>query len=183
MKTVSINIKMKMIILIISTVIAVSIAIILQSIQSINEMTERSVSEYKKEAYQNKELELKNYVSVAMKSLESFYIRTSEEKIKKEVESELKKQTDFLLRILQNAYDKNKDNTPSEKLQKHMQYVVASARYDKNGYFWINDTSPKMIMHPIKPALDGKDLSSFKDPNGVFLFMRWLKLQKQTGRA
>ena len=92
-----------MIVLIISTVIAVSIAIILQSIYGINKMTEQSISKYKQEAYQNKELELKNYVSVAMKSIESFYKRTSKEKIKKEVESELKEQTDFLVSSIQKA--------------------------------------------------------------------------------
>ncbi|WP_373035399.1 methyl-accepting chemotaxis protein [Sulfurimonas sp.] len=171
----SISIKMKMIILIISTVIAVSIAIILQSIHGINEMTEQNVAKYKAEAYLNKELELKNYVSVAVKSLESFYLRTSEEKIKKEVEADLKKQTEFLFRIIQNAYDKNKNTTSKAQLQKHIQYVIASARYGKNGYFWINDTTPKMIMHPIKPELDGKDLSTVKDPNGVYLFKEMAK--------
>ena len=29
-------------------------------------------------------------------------------------------------------------------------------RYGKNGYFWINDLNYKMVMHPIKPQLDGK---------------------------
>ncbi|WP_373002342.1 methyl-accepting chemotaxis protein [Sulfurimonas sp.] len=171
----SISIKMKMIILIISTVIAVSIAIILQSIYGINEMTENSVSKYKQEAYQNKELELKNYVSVAMKSIESFYTRTSKEKIKKEVESELKEQTDFLFSIIQKAYEKNKNTMPKSELQKHLMHVVASARYGDSGYFWINDKSPKMIMHPIKPSLDGNDLSTFKDPNGVYLFNEMAK--------
>jgi len=171
---------MKMIILIISTVIAVSTAIILQSIYSINEMTEQSVSKYKEEAYQNKESELKNYVSVAMKSVESFYSRTSKEKIKKEVESDLKEQTDFLFSIIQQAYDKNKNTMPKPQLQEHLIQVVASARYGESGYFWINDKLPRMIMHPIKPALNGKDLSNSKDPNGVFLFNDMVKAVKSS---
>jgi len=174
----SVSIKMKMVILIIVTVIAVSTAIIIQSINTIDEMTEQNVLSYKQEAYINKEIELKNYVSVAIKSIESFYARTSKEKIKKEVESELKEQTDFLFSIMQKAYEKNKDTMPTQELQKHLMYVVSSARYGDNGYFWINDTDPKMIMHPTKPALDGKDLSEFKDANGVFLFNEMVKVVK-----
>ena len=50
-----------------------------------------------------------------------------------------------------------------------------------NLYFWINDTQPKMIMHPIKPALDGKDLSGSKDPNGKHLFVEMVKATEKTG--
>lgn len=175
--------KMKMIILIISTVIAVSVAIILQSIYGIDEMTENNISKYKQEAYKNKEIELKNYVSVAIKAIESFYSRTSEEKIKKEVESQLKEQTDFLFSIVQKAYDKNKDTMSKAELQKHLMYVVASARYGNSGYFWINDKSPKMIMHPIKPALDGKNLLTFKDPKGVYLFNEMVKVIESNGEG
>ena len=56
------------------------------------------------------------------------------------------------------------------KMKSEALKTISQMRFGESGYFWINDTSPKMIMHPIKPALDGKDLSSVKDPNGVFLF-------------
>ena len=48
--------------------------------------------------------------------------------------------------------------------------VVETMRYRNGDYFWINDTGPRMIMHPIKPDLNGEDLSTFADPNGIFLF-------------
>lgn len=44
-------------------------------------------------------------------------------------------------------------------------------RYNEDDYFWINDTHPTMIMHPIKTVLDGKDISNIKDPNGVHLLL------------
>lgn len=50
-------------------------------------------------------------------------------------------------------------------------------------YFWINDTQPKMIMHPIKPALDGKDLSGSADPNGKYLFLEMVKVTAATGEG
>ena len=61
--------------------------------------------------------------------------------------------------------------------------LVNAMRYNTNDYLWINDTHPKMIMHPIKPVLDGKDLSQFKDPNGKFLFVEFAKVAKQKGEG
>ncbi|MBU0987350.1 MAG: cache domain-containing protein, partial [Proteobacteria bacterium] len=48
-------------------------------------------------------------------------------------------------------------------------------------YFWINDLSPRMVMHPIKSELDGKELSGFKDPNGKRLFIEMVDVCKKSG--
>jgi methyl-accepting chemotaxis protein len=58
---------------------------------------------------------------------------------------------------------------------------VKSLRYDKAEYFWINDMAPKMIMHPIKPELDGKDLGEMKDPSGNRLFMGFVDVVNKQG--
>lgn len=52
--------------------------------------------------------------------------------------------------------------------------IVRGQRYGTQGYFWINDTKPHMVMHPHKPALDGKDLSKTQDPNGKQLFVEFV---------
>eukprot|EP00952_Eustigmatos_sp_NYUAD-ZCMA_P002106 9413-Eustigmatos_ZCMA.PRE.1 len=39
-------------------------------------------------------------------------------------------------------------------------------RYGKDGYFSINQTNSVMVMHPIKPEMNGKDMSGFTDPAG-----------------
>ncbi len=59
--------------------------------------------------------------------------------------------------------------------------AIRSMRYQDKSYFWINDTTPKMIMHPIKPALEGKNLSAVKDPDGLFLFNEMVKVAKAEG--
>jgi methyl-accepting chemotaxis protein len=59
--------------------------------------------------------------------------------------------------------------------------IVKSIRYDQNNYFWINDKHPRMVMHPIKPALDGKDLTNTADPNGKKLFVDMVKAVKNSG--
>ncbi|MEZ2142339.1 cache domain-containing protein [Bradyrhizobium sp. DN5] len=58
---------------------------------------------------------------------------------------------------------------------------IKSLRYDKVEYFWINDMAPKMVMHPIKPELDGKDLSGMKDPAGNALFMGFVDVVNKHG--
>ena len=47
---------------------------------------------------------------------------------------------------------------------------IKKLRYGGDEYFWINDMAGVMLMHPINPKLDGKNLIDFKDPNGVSLF-------------
>ncbi len=47
---------------------------------------------------------------------------------------------------------------------------IRALRYDKDNYFWVNDATPRMVMHPLKPELDGQDLRGFKDPTGKPLF-------------
>mgnify|MGYP000114924601 CR=1 FL=1 len=50
-------------------------------------------------------------------------------------------------------------------------------------YFWINDFTPTMIMHPIKPALNGKNLSSMKDPTGKHLFNEMVDVANKKGKG
>lgn len=74
-----------------------------------------------------------------------------------------------------------KGKLPEAEAKAQALQAVKALRYEKNDYFWINDFGPKMVMHPIKPALDGKDLSGFKDPNGKHLFVEMAKVAKAQG--
>ena len=70
-----------------------------------------------------------------------------------------------------------------EEAQKQAAERIAAIRYDGANYLWINDLAPKMVMHPIKPELNGKDLSENKDPNGKALFVEMAKVCKESGRG
>lgn len=59
--------------------------------------------------------------------------------------------------------------------------TVKAMRYSGKEYFWINDMHPRMVMHPFKPELDGKDLTENKDPNGTALFVEMVKAVKADG--
>ncbi|MEQ1630437.1 MAG: methyl-accepting chemotaxis protein [Gallionella sp.] len=59
--------------------------------------------------------------------------------------------------------------------------AIKALRYDDKEYFWINDLTPTVLMHPIKPALDGKDVTDLKDPNGKHLFVEFANVVKKDG--
>ena len=65
--------------------------------------------------------------------------------------------------------------------QKRAMARIGALRYGSNDYFWINDMHPKMVMHPIKPEMNGNDLSSYKDPNGKLLFVDFVDTVKKNG--
>ena len=58
-----------------------------------------------------------------------------------------------------------------EEAQRAATRAIGAIRYLGSEYVWINDLAPRMVMHPVKPELNGKDLSDFKDPNGKRLFV------------
>jgi methyl-accepting chemotaxis protein len=72
---------------------------------------------------------------------------------------------------------------PREQAQALAMRALAGLRYSGAEYFWINDMQPRMVMHAIKPELDGKDLSDFKDPNGKRLFMAFVDTVRQHGKG
>jgi len=63
-------------------------------------------------------------------------------------------------------------------LIKHLRYGPKN-----KDYFWINDMTPVMIMHPYKPKLIGKNLSEVKDPRGKRLFMEFVRVCKNKGEG
>jgi methyl-accepting chemotaxis protein len=62
-----------------------------------------------------------------------------------------------------------------EAAQKTALTTLGGMRYGTGGYFWINDMHPRMIMHPTNPKLNGTDLSNYRDPNGVALFVKMVE--------
>ena len=50
---------------------------------------------------------------------------------------------------------------------------VRSLHYGQQNkdYFWINDMHPRMIVHPYRPDLEGRDLSTYADPRGKLIFV------------
>jgi len=74
-----------------------------------------------------------------------------------------------------------KGDVSAADAQKRAMARVAALRYGSNDYYWINDMHPKMVMHPIKPEMNGNDLSAYKDPNGKLLFVDFVDTVRKSG--
>ncbi|AWN38511.1 methyl-accepting chemotaxis protein [Methylobacterium radiodurans] len=59
--------------------------------------------------------------------------------------------------------------------------TVKTLRFAGDEYFFVVDDALRMIMHPIKPALDGKDMTGFADPNGYKLFQAMGETVRRNG--
>ncbi len=61
--------------------------------------------------------------------------------------------------------------------------AIRSLRYEGDGYFWINDLQPRMVVHPFQPDLEGKDLSQWADANGKHLFVEAVRTVQRDASA
>ncbi|MCP4645084.1 MAG: PAS domain S-box protein [bacterium] len=60
---------------------------------------------------------------------------------------------------------------------------MRSVRYGPEGkdYFWINDMHPRMVMHPYRWDLEGRDISDYADPEGKRLFVESVQVVSESG--
>ena len=179
----NITIKVKLLILVIATILTISIIIGFEAIYNIKAVSDANIKQYRAESYKNKETELKNYVSMALKTTESYYKRTEPEKIKKEVSQYLRDQTSFIFSIIEKEYESNKGKLSKTELEHRIKTIVSESRYGKNGYFWINDTNAVIIDHPIKPKLNGRNLANFKDKGGKKIFSEFARVASTHGEG
>lgn len=62
-------------------------------------------------------------------------------------------------------------------------FSISKLRYGMDNYFWVNDYEGRMVMHPINPTLDGKDLTDFSDPTGKQFFKEMTRVVNQSGQG
>lgn len=105
------------------------------------------------------------------------------------VEQKLKSLVDMVAESLAKEYENN-PGMDADSLRK-LAARTGVFRYDGGtGYFWINDNGtpyPKMVMHPISPALDGKTMDSPKfnvaGDNNENLFTAMAKATAKSGEG
>ncbi|WP_419777653.1 cache domain-containing protein [Malaciobacter marinus] len=67
----------------------------------------------------------------------------------------------------------------TNKIKKDAIKTISEIRYGNNGYFWINNSKSKMISHPIFKDLNGKNLSTFQDENGQYIFNEFVTIANE----
>ena len=84
--------------------------------------------------------------------------------------------------IATHFYDlSTKGAMPEDEARKRAAAAIEAIRYGGSEYVWINDMHPRMVMHPVRPDLNGQDLTANKDPNGKQLFVDFVRTVQANG--
>jgi len=70
-----------------------------------------------------------------------------------------------------------------EQAQKQVIEQIKNMHYgqESKDYFWINDMTPRMIIHPYRSDLYGKDLSTYTDLDGKKVFLEIVNVVSKSG--
>ncbi|MEW8626892.1 MAG: methyl-accepting chemotaxis protein [Candidatus Thiodiazotropha sp.] len=120
---------------------------------------------------------LMGLVVIAILGLDEYYKDLMKEK---ELQTQALVDVSYSLIESQFAHAKKGDYSMEEAKRRAIRNIK-SLRYGDNNYFWINDMDAVLVMHPIKLELDGKDMSSFTDPDGKRIFREFAAVAHKHG--
>lgn len=96
----------------------------------------------------------------------------------------LEQLVDLPLSEIQREYDLYQSGEISEAdAKQNALEVIQNFRYEEVEYFWVNDLDGIMLMHPIKPELNGTNVLTIQDPDGKYLFQEMVDVAKSTGEG
>jgi methyl-accepting chemotaxis protein len=72
---------------------------------------------------------------------------------------------------------------PEAEAQRMALASLRAVRYGDNDYFFVIDRYPHVLMHPIKPELEGKDVTGIKDGEGRAVFVEMVSATRPSGAA
>jgi len=150
------SIKSKLLIIVIATIILVATMIALKSIYEINNLTNQNIEEYKQNAYNNANEELKAFTNFAKNIAANLYNQSLPDRVKENAKDNLKNQTDFLFTMLNRLYDEQKGKVSESELKKIILDTIDSVRYGENkDYFFVYDENSTILKLPISPEREG----------------------------
>lgn len=174
------SIQLKVTLLVIISLALTAFLISTANIGLIISKTDDTINSFKETMTENKIASLQANIEIAKNAIASVYENSKEQNIANELQSIAQ----TFKEDMQRFYKQNKDSLSQDELKERLIEMTKSYRYDNGlGYFWINDLDEVMIMHPIKPSLDGKDLTDTKDKDGVQLFVNMTKVIKAQGKG
>ena len=169
---INVTLKAKVILLSIISIFTISVLIILLASYDIVTLNTENLEKSKADLLDSRRAQIKTQVDTASKAIESFYNDSKGEN----VANSIKKKSLEFREVLTNFYNTNKDKYTREELETGLKRLIRSYRYDSGvGYYWINDFDYKMVMHPIKPSLEGKIFNNTSSLSFVALAVDALK--------
>jgi len=176
------NISKKIVLTAVIPLVILGLTSLGASMYSINKLGQEEVAQQAAMLRNEKENKLRDLVRNTLAILETHYKAANDpEKVAAAFLPELRGVIDTAATILETIYMRQDLDEPAKK--ELALSLIEKMRYGKSGYIWINDTTPTMIIHPMKPSLNGKDLSGFSDPNGKKLFVEMVKVCQENGEG
>lgn len=79
---------------------------------------------------------------------------------------------------LAHYYYEQRENLGDSVAQEQALQAIQALRYDDTNYFWILDQQLQVVMHPLKPNLNGKNAENFKDGAGKYHWREMVSIAK-----
>ncbi|WP_372619083.1 cache domain-containing protein [Falsiroseomonas sp.] len=79
------------------------------------------------------------------------------------------------------AAEEQAGRLPRAEAQRLAAEAVRGIRYGGEEYVWINDMQPRVVMHPFRPDLEGRDVAGLRDPTGFALFPAFVEAVRREG--
>lgn len=108
-----------------------------------------------------------------------YVVPSNADNIFREKETQTREMVNIGLSILNYYYKMETVGTMTRsEAQAAAKEAIKSIRYGEtqNDYFWINDFTPRVIVHPFRPDLIGHDVSGVTDPDGKKIFMEFVNI-------
>jgi methyl-accepting chemotaxis protein len=176
------SVSKKIIIASLSGLILLGIVAMFFSVRSLKQRGEAEATFARSMMMEEKKGKLQDLIKSTYAILQAHYDYANDpQKVAATYRQQLKSIVDVAHKTVEQVYARNDlDDAQKRRLAAEL---VSAMRYNQKDYLWINDMGPTMVMHPIKPALNGKDLSGFKDPDGKKLFMEMVAVCRQDGEG
>src|SRR6266567_1970980 len=113
--------------------------------------------------------------ALGLVAVAGFWIKSQRSTMLSEKLQKTKSLVEVPYTLIEQQYQMEKEGKISrQEAQRRALEAIRPMRYDGANYFWINDEHPTMVMHPMKPEMEGQDLTLVKDPSGKAIFLEFV---------
>ncbi|WP_233873702.1 methyl-accepting chemotaxis protein [Paraburkholderia adhaesiva] len=75
------------------------------------------------------------------------------------------------------------DKLPLAEAQQQALARIRALRFGKDGYLFVISSEPKVLLHPMKPAMEGQNVADYTDPKGNHLFREMADIARSKGEG
>ena len=177
------NIGTKVNIIIVTALLIVGGASVFLSVSALKTEGKKTINDYKTAVMAEKQQNVKSMVDAAYTIAKAGMDESRDKnKIRKEFGARVQSAIDQAFSVIQSTYNNEAFGDMAARKAAAID-LIKKMRWGKGnkGYFWLQDTDSNIIMHPIKPSLDGKNLSNAKDTDGKYIFKLFSETAKEKG--